>query len=66
MRPYLVVSAPSVGVLNVCEAKNVSLLAQNEEHMIFRSGSLSLSVYQVDTGVIHVIKMFPDLLNEAS
>ena len=32
MRPDLVVSAPSAGV-NVCEVKNVPLLAQNEEKM---------------------------------
>ena len=33
LRPYLVVSAPSAGVSNVCEVKNVPLLVQNEEHM---------------------------------
>ena len=31
MRPYLIVSAPSTGVLNVCKAKDVPLLIQNEE-----------------------------------
>ena len=31
LRPHLVVSAPSTGVSNVCEAKNVLLLVQNEE-----------------------------------
>ena len=33
LRPYLVVSAPSTGVSNVCEAINVLLLVQNEESM---------------------------------
>ena len=33
LRPYLVVSAPSAGVSNVCEAKNVPLLVQNEEQI---------------------------------
>ena len=32
-RPYLVVSAPSAGVSNVCEGKNVLLLLQNREHV---------------------------------
>ena len=31
LRPYLVVSAPSAGVLNVHKAKNVPLLVQNED-----------------------------------
>ena len=30
LRPYLLVSVPSNGVSNVCEAKNVPLLVQNE------------------------------------
>ena len=33
LRPYLVVSALSAGVSNVCEAKNVQLLVQNVECM---------------------------------
>ena len=33
LRPFLVVSVPSTGVLNVHRAKNVPLLVQNEEHM---------------------------------
>ena len=33
LRPYLVVSAPSTGVLKVHESKNVSLLVRNEEHV---------------------------------
>ena len=34
LRPYLVVSAPSAGVSNICKAKNyVLLLVQSEEHM---------------------------------
>ena len=33
LRPYLVVSAPSARVLNVCEAKNVLLQVRNEERM---------------------------------
>ena len=47
--PYLVVSAPSAGVSNVREAKNVLLLAQNEEcvHEMcsFDRGSIPPSVY---------------------
>ena len=31
LKPYLVVSVPSAGVSNVCEATNVLLLVQNEE-----------------------------------
>ena len=31
MRPFLIVSAPSTGVLNVRKAKDVPLLIQNEE-----------------------------------
>ena len=33
LRPYLVVSATSAGVSNVCEAKNVPLLVQNEKRL---------------------------------
>ena len=33
LRPYLVVSALSAGVSNVCEAENVQLLVQNVECM---------------------------------
>ena len=33
LRPYLIVSAPSAGVLNVHKAINAPLLVQNEEHM---------------------------------
>ena len=46
---YLVVSAPSAGVLNVCEVKNVPLLVQSEERIhemrSFDGGSLPPSVY---------------------
>ena len=49
LRPYLVVSAPSAGVSNVCEAKNVPLLVQNEKHVrkmrSFDGGPLPPSVY---------------------
>ena len=31
--PYLVVTASGAGVSNICEAKNVPLLVQNEESM---------------------------------
>ena len=31
LRSYLVVSVPSAGLSNVCKAKNISLLVQNEE-----------------------------------
>ena len=34
LRPYLVVFAPSAGVSNVQEVKNVPLLFQNEGHML--------------------------------
>ena len=33
LRPYLVVSAPTAGVANVLEAKNIMFLIQNEKHM---------------------------------
>ena len=33
LRPYLVVSAPTAGVANVLEVKNIMLLIQNEKHM---------------------------------
>ena len=49
LRPYLVVSAPSTGVSNVCEVKNVPLLVQNEERVremhSFDRGPLPASVY---------------------
>ena len=47
--PYLLVSAPSIGVLNVHEAKKVLLLVQNEERMCeirsFDQRPLPTSVY---------------------
>ena len=60
LRSYLVVSAPSGGVSNVCKAKNVPLQVRNEEHMCeLRSLDGAplpppLST-QVDTDVSHVI-----------
>ena len=33
LRPYLVVFVTSAGVLNICKAKNVLFLVQNEERM---------------------------------
>ena len=34
LRPYLVVSAPTAGVLNVHKVKNVSLQVRNEERVL--------------------------------
>ena len=54
LRSYFVVSVPFAGVLNICEAKNVSLLVQTKNmcaNMFFWSESP-----RVDTDVIHVIK----------
>ena len=52
-------SAPSTGVSNVHEVKNVPLLVQNEEHMCkmcsFDRVPPPLSTY-VATGIIQVIK----------
>ena len=56
LRPF---SAPSTGVTNVCEAKNIPHLVQNKEHVrqtcYFDGGPPPLST-QVDTDVIHMIK----------
>ena len=57
LRPYLVVFSPFAGVSNVCEAKKISLLVQNEERMhkmcSFDQRPLPPSV---DTDVIHMMK----------
>ena len=57
LRPYLVASAPTAGVLNVREAKNVPLPNQNEERVreirSFDREPISPSVNKVDTDVIH-------------
>ena len=57
LRPYRVVSVPSAEVLNVCEAKNIPLVVQNEERVgkmrPFNQGPLLPSVY---LHVIHMIK----------
>ena len=49
LRPYLLVSAPSIGVLNVHEVKKVLLLVENEERMCemrsFDQRPLPTSVY---------------------
>ena len=49
LRPYLVVSASSNGVSNVCEAKNVSLLVRNDECVremrSFNKGPFPPSIY---------------------
>ena len=70
LRPCLVVSCPSAGILKVCEVKNVPLLAQNEEHVhkmrSFNQGPLPPSVYLVDTDVIHVINGTRPFLHTAS
>ena len=50
LRPYLVVSAPSAGVSNIREAKNVLLQVRNDERMrkihLFSGGPFPPSVYQ--------------------
>ena len=49
LRPFLVVSVPNTGVLNIREAKNVPLLVQDEERVremrSFDQGPLPPSVY---------------------
>ena len=45
LRSYLVVSAPSAGVLNIHEAKNVPLLVQNEERVCKMRSSCSVFAY---------------------
>ena len=60
LKPYLVVSVPSAGVSNVCEATNILLLVQNEEcvHKMrcFNREPLLPSVDLGGHNVIHVIK----------
>ena len=60
LMPYLVVSIPSTGVLNVCKAKNVLLLVQNEECVCgmrsFDWGTHPPLSTKVDTDIIHMIK----------
>ena len=56
MRPCLVVSAPSAGVSNVHEVKNVQLLFQSEVRVCeMHSFGLLPSVYPGRQNVVHVI-----------
>ena len=55
LKSFLVVSAPSAGVSNVCEAKNIPLLFENKEH-VREIPSLDGDPPPLDTDVNHVIK----------